>query len=108
MNVDDDMAYTVWFDNNASLWNVQIADSPKAELDAQERADFFKADLFKKTALKTYERLGKAKNLYYKIVNKHINSGEFLLVDTVKLDAVLSFLDDDHFFENILERKYLG
>lgn len=50
MNVDDDTAYTAWFDNSASLWGVQIADSPKAELEAQERADFFKSGLFKKAA----------------------------------------------------------
>lgn len=102
------MAYTAWFDNGASLWGVQIMDSPKAELEAQERADFFKSGLFKKAAQKTYERLGKAKDLYYKVVKRHLDSGELLLVDTVKLNAILSFLDDDHFLENVLERKYLG
>lgn len=35
----------------------------------EERADFFKSDMFKKIAKKTYYRLLDAKNSYYKNVN---------------------------------------
>ena len=107
-DVDDDTAYTLWFDNNKALWGLEIENSPKAELDIQERADFFKSSLFKKIAKKTYSRVVAAKDAYDNIVAEHLSNGELLLVDVVKLDAILHFLDSEHFLDNLLNGKYLG
>lgn len=96
------------FDNSKQLWQVEIANSPKAELAVEERADFFKSDMFKKIAKKTYLRLSSAKDIYHKIVEEHLLNGEMLLVDTVKLDAILHFLDSDFFMKNIASGKYLA
>lgn len=107
-NVDDETDYILSFDNNKSLWDLHIAHSPKAELDIEERADFFKSKLFKKITQRTYDRILSAKQTYDKIVKQHLENGELLLVDVVKLDAILSFIDTEHFLDNLLNGKYLS
>lgn len=107
-NVDDETDYVLSFDNNKSLWNLHIAHSPKAELNVKERADFFKSKIFKKIAQRTYDRILSAKQTYDKIVKQHLENGELLLVDVVKLDAILSFIDTEHFMDNLLNGKYLS
>ena len=107
-NVDDETDYVLSFDNNKSLWSLYIAHSPKAELDVKERADFFKSKLFKKIAQKTYDRILSAKQTYDKIVKQHLENGELLLIDVVKLDAILSFIETEHFLDNLLNGKYLS
>ena len=107
-NVDDETDYVLSFDNNKSLWNLHIAHSPKAELDVKERADFFKSKLFKKIAQRTYDRILSAKQTYDKIVKQHLENGELLLIDVVKLDAILSFIETEHFLDNLLNGKYLS
>lgn len=108
VNVDDDMAYYLWFDNNKALWGVEILDSPEAEISVEERADFFKSEMFKKIAKKTYSKLVNADKTFNEIVKQHVDNGEMLLVDDVKLDAVLHFLSLDYFLKNLLNGKYLG
>ena len=107
-NVDDETDYILSFDNNKSLWDLHIAHSPKAELDIEERADFFKSKLFKKITQRTYDRILSAKQTYDKIVKQHLENGELLLVDVIKLDAILSFIDTEHFLDNLLNGKYLS
>lgn len=107
-NVDDDIDYSLWYDNNKALWEVKIKDSPKAELTIEERADFFKSDMFKKIAQKTYGKIISAKKTYDNIVEPRMNNGELMLVDVVKLDAILTFIDTEHFMDNLLNGKYLS
>lgn len=107
-NVDDGMSYDAWFDNNKQLWNVEIANSPKAEMSAEERKNFFGSELFKKVAKKTFNRLNNAKETYSKQIQSHLENAELMLVDTVKLDAIISFLDSEHFMDNLLNCKYLN
>lgn len=108
VDVDDDMSYDVWFDNNKQLWGLQITNSPDAEITVEQRANFFKSDLFKKIAKQTYHKVLDANEIYKKIVQPHLENGELLLVDTVKLDAILHFIDLEHFMQNMLNCKYLG
>lgn len=37
-----------------------------------------------------------------------MNNGELMLVDVVKLDAILTFIDTEHFMDNLLNGKYLS
>ncbi len=108
VNVDDDMPYTCWFDNNKMLWGLAITGSPKAEMSIEERADFFKSDAFKKAAKAIYYKLAAAKEAYDKTVKSHVDNGELLLVDMVKLDAIMDFLDSELFLDNLLQGKYLS
>lgn len=107
-NVDDDMNYVVKFNNNEAVWQIEIANSPKAEMTIEERADFFKSDMMKKIAKQTYKRLTNAKETYDKLVDYRMKNGEFLNVDLVKFEAIYSFLDNEHFMQNILKCKYLS
>lgn len=108
VDINTDIAYVLWFDNNKELWGVQIKDSPKAEMSIEERADFFKSEMFKKIAKKTYYCLLKAKKAFDGSVKQEVESGEMMLVDVVKLDAIMHFLDSEHFLQNLLAGKYLG
>ena len=107
-NVDDDTDYTLWYDNNKALWGLSIKNSPKAEISIEERADFFKSDQLKKIAQKTYARITMAKKTYDNIIKPRLNNGELMLVDVIKLDAIISFIETEHFMDNLLNGKYLS
>ena len=107
-NVNDDMSYLLWFDNNKGLWDICIKDSPDAELTIEQRADFFKSETFQKTAKQTYYFIANAKKVYEQIVKQHIENGEMIDVDVVKLDAILHWIDQQYFLDNILNGKYLN
>lgn len=108
VNIDDDMEYEVKFDNNKSLWSVEIFESPEADMTIEERADFFKSEMFNKIAKTTWRRVKEAKQTFDEVVRQHLDEGELLLVDDIKLDAIMSFLRQEHFLDNILEGKYLN
>lgn len=107
-NVNDEMGYLLWFDNNRGLWDVSIKDSPKAELTIEQRADFFKSEIFKKIAKRAYYIIVDSKKIYEQIVKQHIENGELIDVDVIKLDAILHYIDQQYFLENILNGKYLS
>lgn len=107
-NVEDDMRYSLWFDNNRGLWNVQIQDSPKAELTIEQRGEFFKSELFKKIAKRAYYLIVDARKIYEQVVKQHIENGELIDIDVVKLDAILHFIDQQYFLDNLLNGKYLS
>ena len=101
------MGYSLAFDNNKSLWEVSILNSPKADIEIDERANFFKSSMFKKIAKTTYDKLLIAKQTFDKILDQRLEQGEMMLIDVVKLDAILSFIKTDHFLDNVLNGKYL-
>lgn len=108
VNVEDDTPYVVKFDNNRALWDVEIVDSPGADMSFEEREDFFKSEMMTKVAKTTYAQLLEAKKLFDEVVRLHLDEGELLLVDDVKLDAVMSFLSQERFLENVLSCKHMG
>ena len=107
-NVNDDMTYLLWFDNNKGLWNVSIEGSPDADLTIEQRAAFFKSDVFKRIAKQAYYIVTDAKKMYDKVVKQHIENGEMIDVDVVKLDAILHWIDQQYFLDNLLNGKYLS
>ena len=107
-NVNDDMSYMLWFDNNRGLWDVSISNSPKAQLTIEQRGEFFKSEVFKKIAKRTYYIIVDAKKAYDQVVKQHIEEGELLDIDVVKLDAILHWIDQAYFLDNILNGKYLS
>ena len=107
-NANDDMKYKLWFDNNKTMWKVEIAGSPEAEMTIEQRANFFKAPIVKKIAIQTWHWILNAKNIYYKVLSRHFEEGEFLSVDVVKLGAIMHFLDLEHFLDNVRDLKYIN
>jgi hypothetical protein len=106
VNVSDGMSYIAIFDNNKAMWNVSIEDSPKAELTPEQQQAFFKSELFVKTAKRTYYRLTESLKAINEVINKHLNDGQLLLVDVVKLEAITHFLNSKHFLENLRNCKF--
>ena len=102
----DGLEWTLWFDNNKALWKLMLKDSPEAEVSPEQTSQFFKSMAFKKISKKAWHRLIDAKRVFKKIVKPLIEDGRLLLVDTVKLDAILEFLDEDYFLKNLLEGKH--
>lgn len=64
--------------------------------------------MFKKVSKKAWHRLIDAKRAFGKMVKPLIEDGKLLLVDAVKLDAILDFLDEEHFLKNLLEGKHFS
>lgn len=83
-----------------------LKDSPEAEVSPEQTRQFFKSMAFKKISKKAWHRLVDAKRVFKKIVKPLVEDGRLLLVDTVKLDAILDFLDEDYFLKNLLEGKH--
>lgn len=107
-NINDDMAYVAVFDNNRGLWDVFIENSPKAELTIEQRSEFFKSEIFKRSAKRAYYIILDAKKTYENVVKWHIEHGELIDIDVVKLDAILHWIDKQYFLDNILNGKYLS
>lgn len=104
-NVSDGLSYDVRFDNNKAMWTVAITNSPKAEITPEQQIAFFKSELFIKTAKHTYYKLIDALKAYNEVIQQHMSDGSLLLVDVVKLDAILHFLNSKHFLENLRNGK---
>ena len=68
VNIADFYSAGQFTDNSKALWNIEIVDSPKAEMTIEERADFFKSEMFKKTAKKAYYRISAA----FETFNKNV------------------------------------
>ena len=106
VNVSDGLSYTLKFDNNKGMWNVCITDSPKAELTAEQQSNFFKSEMFQKVAKRTYYWLMDALKIFNEDIQSHINDGSLLMVDAVKLDAIIHFLNSKHFLDNLRTGKF--
>lgn len=49
-----------------------------------------------------------AKKTYDNIIKPRLNNGELMLVDVIKLDAIISFIETEYFMDNLLNGKYLS
>lgn len=106
VNVADDFSYTLKFDNNKAMWNVSISNSPEAELTPEQQTTFFKSELFVKIAKRTYYKLLDVMKIYDEVIQPRINDGSLLLVDVVKLEAIMHFLNSRHFLDNLRNGKH--
>lgn len=107
-NANDDMKYRLWFDNNKSMWKVEVLNSPRAEMSIEQRAALFKHPLVIKIAKQAWHLLLNAKKTYYKTLSRHVEEGELLAVDVVKLGAIMHFLDLQYFLNNVRDLKYIN
>lgn len=107
-NLDDDVEYLVFFNNAKQLWDVEVRNSPEAELTIEERGNLFKSDLFKKVALRAYDIINTAFSVFYSKVQEKFENGMFIDVDEVKLSSLLFFWDKKYFRDALRNRKYLS
>lgn len=65
IDLEDETRWHAFFDNSKGLWRLEIQDSPKAEIDAQQYADFFASDMMKKSSARAYDLIKRAEKEYY-------------------------------------------
>ena len=100
----------VWiakFINDKSLWKLEIKDSPKAEVLDDDKSTFFVSENFVNLVRKCGDILDNAKNKIENVLMNHLENGELLQVDEVKLAAILFWLNDKQFMENFRTCKYI-
>lgn len=107
VDLDDEIKWHAFFDNSKGLWRLEIQDSPKAEIDAQQYADFFASDLMKKAASRAYDLIKRAEKEFEETLRYHLENGEMLQVDEVKLNAELHFINDSLLMENLKTCKWV-
>lgn len=108
VDLDDDTRYHAFFDSNKGLWRLEIEDSPDADLDIQQISDFFKSNEMQKAAKQCYDIIIRAKKEYDESLKTHIESGELLEVDEVKLSAILYFINQDITMQNLRTCKWMN
>ena len=100
----------VWiakFINDKSLWKLEIKDSPKAEVLDDDKSTFFVSENFVNLVRKCGDILDNAKTKIENVLMNHLENGELLQVDEVKLAAILFWLNDKQFMENFRTCKYI-
>lgn len=106
IDLDDEIPYRAEFNNEKMLWKLSIKDSPNAELEMQQIGDFFKSDLMKKSALRAADLVTRAVEMYKDMLSAHLEQGELLAVDEVKLAAILYNVNATLFMENLRTCKW--
>lgn len=106
-DLDTSVKWQVVFDNNKKLFNLSIFESDEAEVTLEQKAAFFKSDMFKRLSKKAYDYIISAKDTYNEAVKEHVNAGELLEVDEVKLEAIIDFCNDQQLLSNFRLGKYV-
>lgn len=106
-DLDTDITWHASFLNSKGLWDLEISNSPKADIEPSQMADFFSSDPFKRIAKKAGWILEEAKHLLGDIVSKPLKEGQLLAVDEVKLAAITHWLSDKQLMENLRSGKFM-
>ena len=88
------------FINDKQLWTLAIEDSPDAEVLLDDKVAFFTSELFLNFMKKALDYVLTAKKTYDEIVSEHLENGELLAVNEVKLSALLWYIDNKTFMDN--------
>lgn len=109
-NVEDLDTEIIWhasFLNDKGLWELEIFDSPHADVEPEQMADFFGSDEFKKIAKRAGWLLEEASKAVNEVIMPKLEAGELLSTDEVKLAAIMHWLSDKQFMENLRSGKFM-
>lgn len=106
-DLDTEFKWHASFLNGKGLWDLEIFDSPKADIEPVEMKEFFGSETFKKIAKKAGWILENARKLLNEVIEPHLDSGELLEVDEVKLAAITHWLSDKQLMENLRTGKFM-
>lgn len=106
-DLDTDFDYLVGFDNQRKLWKIEMPDSSDDAIDQNDKKEFFKSELFKKTCKRADEILTNAYASCKNMVMPEVEHGRFIDLDDIKLSAILYMLDDPQFRKNLKLGKYI-
>lgn len=106
-DVDSDVKYFCFFDNSKSLWGLQIQDSPKAEIEAEDVKAFFSSEIVKKAMVRARSLVMRAAEEFNSCLLPHLEDGELLEVDEVKLEAILHTIRQEFSMVNLGTGQYM-
>lgn len=106
-DLDNEIIWHASFLNDKGLWELEIANSPQAEVEPSQMADFFGSNEFKRIAKRAGWFLEEAKHLLIDVVMAKLETGELLDVDEVKLSAIMHWLSNKQFMENLRSGKFM-
>ena len=106
-DLDTEITWHASFLNDKGLWELEIFDSPRADVEPSQMADFFGSDEFKRIAKRAGWLLEEAKQVVKDVIMPKLETGNFLSVDEVKLAAIMHWLSDKQFMENLRSGKFM-
>ena len=106
-DLDTEITWHASFLNDKGLWELEIFDSPRADVEPSQMADFFGSDEFKRIAKRAGWLLEEAKQTVKDVIMPKLEAGELLIVDEVKLAAIMHWLSDKQFMENLRSGKFM-
>lgn len=108
VDLDDDTVWHASFLNSKGLWDLEIANSPKADVEPQQMADFFSSEEFLKIAKKAGWILEGARHLLEDVIEPQLSTGDLLAVDEIKLAAIYSWIKDPNLMNNLRSGKFMS
>ena len=107
-DLDNEIRWHASFLNDKGLWELEIDGSPDADVEPEQMADFFGSEEFKKIAKRAGWLLEEAKHLLEDVVEPKLSMGDLLAIDEVKLAAIMHWLGDKQFMENLRSGKFMN
>ena len=107
-DLDTEITWHASFLNDKGLWELEIFDSPRADVEPEQMADFFGSAEFKKIAERAGWILEEAKCLLEDVVEPKLSTGDLLAIDEIKLAAIYSWLKDPNFMNNLRSGKFMS
>lgn len=106
---ESDFEYSIWFDNNQKKWNLDYSNlTSKADIPPiDDRKVMFTSELVKRLIRRAYEIISEAYELLDKIIISHIEQGELLDVDEIKLDRIIDLINDSYAMSNFKMIKFV-
>ena len=106
-DLDTEITWHASFLNDKGLWELEIFDSPSADVEPEQMADFFGSEEFKRIAKRTGWILEEASKALSNVIMPKLETGNFLSVDEVKLAAIRHWISDKQFMENLRSGKFM-
>lgn len=106
-DLDTEITWHASFLNDKGLWELEIFDSPHAGVEPEQMADFFGSAEFKKIAKRAGWLLEEAKRLLEDVIEPKLSTGDLLAIDEVKLAAIMHWISDKQFMENLRSGKFM-
>lgn len=106
-DLDTEITWHASFLNDKGLWELEIFDSPRADVEPEQMADFFGSAEFKRIAKRAGWILEEAKKAVADVIMPKLETGNFLSIDEVKLAAIMHWISDKQFMENLRSGKFM-
>lgn len=107
-DLDTEITWHASFLNDKGLWELEIFDSPRADVEPEQMADFFGSAEFKKIAERAGWLLEEARHLLEDVIEPKLSMGDLLAIDEIKLAAIYSWLKDPNFMNNLRSGKFMS